>query len=97
MNLTATSKQTGKIMDIFKEKMGAHNYVILNALRRKEDLRVAATTQEGSAAAVAGPSGAQTMPAAANREPEAELLPPPPALIQQVDGTVSRLHLSPGV
>ena len=45
----ATSRQTSKIMDIFKEKMGAHNYVILNALRGKEELRVAATTQEGSA------------------------------------------------
>ena len=60
MNLTATSKQTGKIMDIFKEKMGAHNYVILNALPRKEELIVTATTQEGSAAAATGPSGVQS-------------------------------------
>ena len=27
-------------MDIFKQKMGAHNYVILEALQRKEELRV---------------------------------------------------------
>ena len=36
----------------------------LNALRRKDKLRVAATTQEGSAAAAAAPSGAQIVPAA---------------------------------
>ena len=40
----ATSKQTGEIIEIFKEKMGAQNYVILNALRRKDELRMAATT-----------------------------------------------------
>ena len=52
-------------------------YVILNALRRKNELRVAATTQESSAA----PSGAQIMPAVANRAAEAEVPPPPqPAL-----------------
>ena len=56
-------------------------YVILNALRRKNELRVAATTQESSAAAAAAPSGAQIMPAVANRAPEAEVPPPPqPAL-----------------
>ena len=45
----STSRQTTEIMDIFKQKMGAHNYVILKVLRRKEELRVTATTQEGSA------------------------------------------------
>jgi hypothetical protein len=36
-------------MAIFNEKMGASNYVILNTLRRKEELRTA-TAQEGGAA-----------------------------------------------
>ena len=52
-------------------------YVILNALRRKNELRVAANTQESSAAAAAAPSGAQIMPAVANWAPEAEVPPPP--------------------
>ena len=65
-------------MAIFNEKMGVSNYVILNALRRKEELRVTATAQQGGAAAAADPGGV-----------EAELPPPPPAQIQQVDGTVS--------
>ena len=47
-------------MDIFKEKMGANNYVILNALWHKEELRVTATTQEESAATAAGTSGVST-------------------------------------
>ena len=85
----ATSKQTGEIMDIFNEKMVAHNYVIFNALRHKKELRVAATTREGSADAAAGPSGVQNVPAAADQELEAELPPLRPALIQQVDGSVS--------
>ena len=87
----ATSRQTSEIMDIFKEKigLGAHNYVILNTLRRKEELRVTATTQEGSAAAAAGPSCVQNVPGVADRELEAELPPPPLALVQQVDGTMS--------
>ena len=85
----ATSRQTSKIMDIFKEKRGAHNYVNFNTLRRKEELRVTATTQEGSAAAAAGPSCVQNVPAAADRELEAGLPPPPLALVQQVDGTMS--------
>ena len=76
-------------MAIFNEKIGANNYVILNVLRRKEELRGTAITQEGSAATAADPSGVLNVPAAADREPEAELLPPQPALIQQVDGTVS--------
>ena len=72
-------------MAIFKEKMGASNYVILNALRRKEELRTA-TAQEGGAAA--DPGGVQNVAAATDREPLAELPPPLPAQIQQVDGTV---------
>ena len=55
-------------MAIFKEKMGVSNYVILNALRRKEELRVTATAQQGGAAAAADPGGV-----------EAELPPLPPA------------------
>ena len=51
----ATSRQTGETMVIFKTKMGLQNYVILNALRRKNKQRVA-NTQDSSAAA--GPSGA---------------------------------------
>ena len=67
--------------------MGASNYVILNQLQRKEELRMTATTQQGGAAAAADPGG---VAAAANREPEAELPPlPPPAQMQQVDWTVS--------
>ena len=83
------ARQTTKIMAIFNEKIGANNCVILNVLRRKEELRGTAITQEGSAATAADPSGVQNVPAAADREPEAELPPPQPALIQQVDRTVS--------
>ena len=72
-------------MTIFKEKMGASNYVILNALWRKEELRMTATAQQGGAAATADPGG---VAAAAHQEPEGEL-PPPPAQMQQVNGTVS--------
>ena len=78
----ATSRQTGETMEIFKEKMGAQNYVILNALRRKDEQRVAATTQESRTAAATAPSGAQIVPAAADRAPEAEVPPPQPAIIQ---------------
>ena len=78
----ATSRQTGETMEIFKEKMGAQNYVILNALRRKDEQRVAATTQESRTAAAAAPSGAQIVPADADRAPEAEVPPPQPAIIQ---------------
>ena len=63
--------------------------MILNALRRKEELRVTATAQERSAATDTDPSGVQNVPAAADREPEAELPSPPPAQMQQVDGTMS--------
>ena len=59
----ATSRQTGETMVIFKTKMGLQNYVILNALRRKNEQRVA-NTQDSSA--VAGPSGAQNVSAAAD-------------------------------
>ena len=69
----------------------AQNYVILNALRRKDEQRVAATTQESSAAPAAAPSGAQIVPAAADWAPEAEVPPPQPAMMQQVDGTVSSM------
>ena len=78
----ATSRQTGETMEIFKEKIGAQNYVILNALRCNDEQRVVATTQESSAAAAAAPSGAQIVPAAADRAPEAEVLQPQPAMMQ---------------
>ena len=70
----ATSRQTGETMVIFKTKMELQNYVILNALRRKNKQRVA-NTQESSA--VGGPSGAQNVSAAADRAPEAEARPQP--------------------
>ena len=42
------------------------------------------------------PSGAQIVPAAADRAPEAELPPPSqPSLIQQVEGTVSSTPSGP--
>ena len=52
----ATSRQTGETMVIFKTKMGLQNYVILNALRRKNEQSCSGYTQDSSAAA--GPSGA---------------------------------------
>ena len=97
----ATSRQTGETMEIFKEKMGAQNYVILNALRRKDEQRVVVTTKESSAAAA--PSGAQIESAAADRAAEAEVPPPQPAMMQKIDGTVSStpsrgsIQLPPGV
>ena len=57
----ATSRQTGETMMTYKKKMGLQNYKILNALRRKNEQRVA-NTQESSAAAA--PSGAQNVSAA---------------------------------
>ena len=48
-----TSRQTTEVMTSFKLKMGATNYVILNALQRKEELM--ATAQQGGAAAAADP------------------------------------------
>ena len=59
----ATSRQTGETMVIFKTKMGLQNYVILNAVRRKNEQRVA-DAQDSSAAK--GPSGAQNVSAAAD-------------------------------
>ena len=79
----ATSRQTDKTMAIFKTKMGLQNYMILNALRCKDEQRVANTRS-----AAAGPSGAQNMSAAADRAPEAEARSQP-AMMQQIDGTAS--------
>ena len=39
----ATSRKTGETMEIFNTKMGVQNYVIFNALRRKDEPRVAAS------------------------------------------------------
>ena len=83
----ATSRQTGETMVIFKTKMGLQNYVILNALRRKNEQRVA-NTQDSSAAT--GPSGAENVSAVADQAPEAEARPQP-AMMQQIDGTASSM------
>ena len=89
----ATSRQTGETMEIFKTKMGVQKYVILIALRRKDEQRVAVTNQESSAAAAAAPSGGQIVSAAADRAPEAE--------VQQKRGgkqhAQQKLQLPPGV
>ena len=67
-----TSRQTTKVMTSFKLKMGVTNYVILNALQRKEELM--ATAQQGGAAAAADPDDVARV---AHREQKVELPPPP--------------------
>ena len=59
--------------------------MILNALRRKNEQRVA-NTQDSSAAT--GPSGAENVSAVADRAPEAEARPQP-AMMQQIDRMAS--------
>ena len=72
-------------MNISSVTAGFMNYVILNALRRKNEQRVA-NTQDSSA--VAGPSGAQNVSAAADAAPEAEARLQP-AMMQQIERTAS--------
>jgi len=72
-------------MNISSVTAGFMNYVILNALRRKNEQRVA-NTQDSSAAA--GPSGAENVSAVADQAPEAEARPQP-AMIQQIDRMAS--------
>ena len=86
----ATSIKTDETMAIFETKMGLQNYVILNSLRRKNEQRVAANTQESitASAAAAAHSWAQIVSAAADRAPEAEARQQP-AMMQQIDGMVS--------
>ena len=91
----ATSRQTGETMEIFKTKMGVQKYVILIALRRKDEQRVAVTNQESSAAAAAAPSGGQIVSAAAYRAPEAEVQQKPAMISRAVSSTPSRSSNSP--
>ena len=80
-----TSRQTTEIMTIFMLKMGINNYTILNALRKREEMRATVQGQEG--VADADHDDAEQV---AHGEQEVELQPPPPAAqMQQVDGTVS--------